>query len=543
MDLKTYRKRTSLLDLNHIDSVLRSKYILFGCLLLLWMGCIKPSTEKTAYQNVLVIVGDDHAISAMGAYGNNIIKTPNLDALAHSGALFKNAYSSSPLCSASRQSLLTGKYPHATGVNLLFTPFDDHSNETLAEHLQAFRFRTALIGKQHFNTWIWRDLYQNGLPKFGFDTLIDQEAYRNYLDSNPVPELPKDVATFSRDRSDIPLNVARMNPNARPHPYPDSHAKGTFLARSAIDFIQSNKDHRWMAWLAFNEPHAPFAFPVEYANFYDPDEMVIPESGPEDDRWIPERFRGFTDEEIRGIIAAYYSSVTFMDKNVGMVMEALERSGELEETLIVYLGDQGYLLYDHKRFEKHTMWSQAIKAPLIIKGKNIPAARFDDLVEFVDLAPTICEALGLDPMTAAQGHSFYPLVSKSKGSSGQKKYVFAEYLEDNKAMIANKRWKYIFSTGKRDLGQGYATGYGPSGIIHRLYDLKQDPMELKNVASQYPDTLHTLKEAMLQKFHETHPGASKVPPELSLDGKLVWFCEPRDIGAEYGGQPLRTFYE
>ena len=96
-------------------------------------------------------------------------------------------------------------------------------------------------------------------------------------------------------------------------------------------------------------------------------------------------------------------------------------------------------------------------------------------MEFVDLAPTILDLLGIEPMETVQGRSLLPVIRGE--AAGVKEYVFAEFLEDNKAMICNKRWKYIFTTGQRDLGQGYATGYGPSGILHRLYDLENDPGE------------------------------------------------------------------
>jgi arylsulfatase A-like enzyme len=337
-----------------------------------------------------------------------------------------------------------------------------------------------------------------------------------------------------------------MNPETLPQPCYDKDCPGTFLAESAIRFMEDNSENRFLLWLAFNEPHAPFAFPVEYAGKYRPEDITLPQGSDEDDRWIPERFKGFSEEQKKGIIASYYTSVEYMDKNVGLVIDALKEKGLYEETLIIYLGDQGYLLYDHKRFEKHTMWKESIKAPLIISGqKTIPQNQsFDELIEFIDVAPLICEALGVEPMAEAQGKSFYQLVTGAGASYREKEIVFAEYLEDNKAMVADHRWKYIFSTGKRDLGQGYATGSGPSGIIHRLYDLENDPGETTNLAytPKHLDRVSRMKEVMIQRFLETHPYSDEIPHNLTTDGKLVWLCEPRDTGAEYGGRALKTFY-
>lgn len=512
--------------------------ILAGC-----SGPQKQSEDKEPmFKNVVVIVGDDHSYEVLGAYGNDIIRTPNLDRLAGEGAMFTNAYASSPLCSASRQSILTGKYPHATGVNLLFTPFNDKINYTVAEHLQKEDYATAMIGKQHLNTWIWFDLFRDGLPKFGFDSLVDNQQYRAWLERTGKTPVPDSIKTYSRNTDELPGFLTRMNVRTLPQDYYDKDAKGTFLARSAIDFIEQQRDNRFFLWLAFNEPHAPFAFPVEYAGKYMAENMPLPEGSPEDDRWIPARFRGFTDEQKRGVIASYYTSVEFMDKNVGLVIDALKDKGLYEETLIVYLGDQGYLLYDHKRFEKHTMWKESIKAPLIIAGGRnyFQGKEYDQLIELIDVVPTINDALGLEPMAEVQGKSFLPLIRR--GQYQEKDCVFAEFLEDNKAMVADKQWKYIFTTGKRDLGQGFRTGLEPPGITHRLYDLVNDPDESTNVAGEHPETIEKMKQVMLDKFMETHPYADEVPDKLTLDGKLVWFCEPRDVGAEYGGQPLRTFY-
>jgi hypothetical protein len=103
-------------------------------------------------------------------------------------------------------------------------------------------------------------------------------------------------------------------------------------------------------------------------------------------------------------------------------------------------------------------------------------------------------------------------------------------------MVCNKEWKYIFTTGQRDLGQGYATGYGPSGILHKLYNLKEDPEETHNVASDpgNAEILERLQHEMIRIFRETHPDAGALPEGLSIEETLVWFCEPGDVGASPG---------
>jgi choline-sulfatase len=111
------------------------------------------------------------------------------------------------------------------------------------------------------------------------------------------------------------------------------------------------------------------------------------------------------------------------------------------------------------------------------------------------------------------------------------------------AMVASRRWKYIFTTGKRDLGLGYATGFGPSGVVHMLYDLERDPGETTNLAyrQEYSEMVDSLQSVMLERFMATHPAARFVPSGLNRTGKLIWFCEPNDVGEEPGGELQRIF--
>ena len=120
-------------------------------LVLLPFSSCKQAEEEVSIKNLLVIIGDDHSARALGCYGNDIVRTPNLDRLAEEGVMFTNAYYNAPVCSASWQSLLIGKYPHSTGVTLLRTPFKDESNITIAEHLRSLGYATGIVGKTHFN--------------------------------------------------------------------------------------------------------------------------------------------------------------------------------------------------------------------------------------------------------------------------------------------------------------------------------------------------------------------------------------------------------
>jgi len=483
----------------------------------------QQSPKKNApFKNVIFIVGDDHSANVIGAYGNKLVHTPNLDRMAQRGVLFEHAYVSSPLCSPSRQSLITGKYPHATGVSLLASSFPE-TETTIAGYLALQGFNSAIIGKNHFNNTL----------NHGFKEKIERKDYETYIKENPAEPLPDSVKVRAawrpfKDPANIWLNAEGL-PSA-PH---DKDQPGTWYANKAIEFIEHNKDDRFILWLGFEEPHSPFNFPVEFQKKYNTADINLPKGSPEDDRWIPEIFKGLTDEEKKGITTAYYSSVEFLDKNIGLVLDEVEKAGLSENTLVVYIGDHGYLLNDHKRFEKHTMWEPAVRAPLIIQGGKVfeKNRRVDALASFVDLIPTAIDALGVQPMQTAQGKSFLPLLQNKE--KAYRDYVFSEYLEDNKAMVRTAKWKYVFTSGKKDLALGYATGQPAPGILHFLYDVVNDPDETHNLANDPAKkaVLLDLQKKMLKTFETTHP-KGKLPADLTVDQKLSIYCDPPELEAK-----------
>jgi len=470
-------------------------------------------------RNILFIISDDHSAEVVGCYGNSLIRTPHLDQLAAEGVSFTRAFSNAPVCSASRQSILTGKYPHASGVTLLRTSFPEEQY-TIAEHLQANGFKTGVVGKTHFN---------NNLPH-GFEVRIDTKEYREFLQANPPRIPPETIKTRPqwrpfRDPARIWLNAEMLPSN-----HYQADELGTFLVHQAIDFINQNQNDRFCLWVGLHEPHSPFNFPIEYAGKYNPADMPLPTGSPEDDRWIPQIFKDLTEVDKRGIIAAYYTSVEYLDHNIGLILNELKRLKLDENTLVIYVSDHSYLLGQHKRFEKHTLWDEALRVPLMIRaGQQFGSGRkIDNITELVDLAPTILEILGIEPMPEFQGKSLVPVLAEK--TSLHKSQIFSEFLCDNKAMIRTPDWKYIFTSGKRDLGQGYATGYPPPGITHRLYDLKNDPRETTNLAGdpQFQTVLTQLQQQLLAWFQTTHPKRGQLPSGLSIEATLSWFCEPPD---------------
>lgn len=498
----------------------------------LWLiGCTAdPASQETdspPLQNVLVLMSDDHGAYVTGAYGNPIVRTPSIDGLAGEGAFFSRAYANAPVCSPSRYSILTGRLPHAAGATSLHTSLPKEQL-TIAEQLQSHGFKTGAVGKMDF----W------DAESHGFEVRIDSQDHDRHLETHPArrppPGIPvKGVWKPFGDPARIWLNSAGLPGTGYPAPADfegrglyDDDFLGTYLANRAIEFMTRNRDQRFCLWLSFYEPHSPFNFPIEFAGRYDPDEMPVPETGPEDGRWIPKVFRDLTQEERRGIIRSYYNSVEYLDKNVGLVLDALKNLGLDRNTLVLYVSDHGYLLGHHGRFEKHSMWEEAVRVPLIVRDPRYASRRVDALVELVDLAPTILDALEVPPLPGQQGKSLGDLLRG--GEDRHRETVFSEYLDDHRAMVRDLRWKYVITSGKHDLTLGYATGFGPSDRFEALYDLQEDPQEFRNLAgdAEHAGRLSEMRSRMLATFRNTHPNAGAIPSDLPILERLERFLEP-----------------
>lgn len=522
------------------------RFFLCALVAVLFTATAFSQDTDSEVRNILFIMGDDHAAYAVGAYGNEIIRTPNLDKMSAAGIRFDRAYVNSPICSASRQSILTGQLPHTAGVNLLFTPLRK-DKVTIADHLKAAGFTTGAIGKMHFNGFK-ETLRRWGYPEetveqaddhHGFDVRIDVGDYRENLKAHSHRDVPADLRTRT-ERGTFEDPALFWNAEALPVPVYEKDSEAQFFADQAISFMKKNRDERFCLWLSFREPHTPFSFPVEYAGAYDPADLApLPEVGPEDEPWIPKVFSELTDDEKRGITAAYYASVEHLDNQIGRVMDALDEMGLGNETLVVYVGDHGYLLGHHGRFEKHSMWEEAVRSPLIMK--NIPrlgqGRATDALVELIDLVPTIVDVLDVSPMETATGESLVPLLDGVVAH--HRNHVFSEYLVDDMVMVRSDRWKYVFTAGRHDLALGYATGNAPPGITHLLFDVVADPGETKNLADDpgHGRVLAAMKDMMLERFKETHPEADQLPSGVTIDEAIAWFARPRDpVGP---GAPLQ----
>lgn len=475
--------------------------------------------------NLLYILADDHAGYVMGADGNSKAHTPNLDRLCAEGIRFARNYCNSPVCTPSRQSFFSSKLPHASGVTVLSTPLAEDS-PTLARQLTASGFETAVFGKMHFNRPGVSGLH--GFAECNTEDVVRHRWMADVGKPTPPPGIPT-KPTWKPFRT-----PARVWLNADTLPFPEyyDHMEGTWTAQQAVKYLREHKDDRFALWVSFREPHSPYDFPIDDRNKFDPKTFPVPPLGPNDFEQIPLIFQGLLPADKQGIIASYYTSVSFLDRNIGVVLQALRELNLENDTLVIYMADHGYSLGQHGRFEKHVCYDPALRVPLVFRwpGRIRAGQVVEEFTESIDVPPTLIEMLGAEPFAINQGQSLASYLRTGRSASPRQS-IFSEYLENEEACIRTNRWKLIHCSGKRLRTDGYLEGNPLPGRLVRLFDLENDAQEFYNVASAHPEVVQQLSTEMLTVFRSTHPEAKSEPGGLSMDDAIEWYLRPRDTQA------------
>ena len=483
------------------------------------MRAARPAPERRRGPNVLIIVADDHAGGTLGIDGDPRRATPRLDALARQGVRFDRAYCNSPLCTPSRQALITGRLPHAVGVTRLSSRLPDDA-VTLGDWLAAFGYRTAAYGKMHFNS----------RAQHGFAERLDTREWRAWLEKHPPAG--GDLRRPWRPFTDPP--AVWLNAECRDAGLPEEAMESTYYADRATEFLRQRRDDGtpFALVVSFYEPHSPFRFPRGDQGRYRPEQFAVPALSDADRRAQPQVFRSLTPADVQGIQAAYYTSLAFLDRQVGRVLDAVDAFGLGPDTLVVYVGDNGYLLGQHGRFEKHCMYEQAVRVPLLMRWTGrLPADRaVRDMVEMVDVLPTVLDLLNLPQPSDLHGRSLVALAQGRDGARGRD-VVFSEYLESEEAMVRSERYKLIVGTGLRAIRDGCVPGGAPRAAYERLYDLNTDPGETTDLAgrAELATVRNELRSRLYHRLVSTRLGLTPVPHGLSEDDAIHWCLVPRDL--------------
>ena len=478
----------------------------------------RPAPARPGAPNLLILIGDDHAGGTLGIDGDPRRATPNLDRLARQGVRFERAFCNAPVCTASRQSFITGRLPHAVGVTLLTTPLPDAA-VTLGHRLAEKGYDTAAYGKMHFN----------GPGHHGFAERVDVREWREFLDTHP-PEGGNQRPPWRpfQDPAAVWLNAA-----CQPAGLPEAAMESTYFADRAGGFFRDHRDTPFALVVGFYDPHSPYRFPRGWEGRYKPADFPAPEVSDADRREQPEVFKTLTPDDARGIQAAYFTSLSFLDRQIGKVLDALDESGLAENTIVVYLGDNGYMLGQHGRFEKHGFYEPAIRVPLLVRWPgHLPRDRnVTAMVELVDLLPTLLELLEIPRPEGLHGRSLVPLLKGEGGAASVgRDVVFGEYLENEEAMVRSERYKLIVGTGKRARQDGYKTDHPLPGPYERLFDLKEDPGETTDLGGE-PEQAGVeddLRHRLFERLSTTRDGLDPVPAGLSEIEAIHWCLVPRD---------------
>jgi arylsulfatase A-like enzyme len=450
-------------------------------------------------RNVLVIMSDQHRADVGGWAGDTWAHTPNLDALASQSAIFERAYTPSPVCVPARQSLLTGRYPHAHGATGN-SQAASASEVTVAHLARDAGMATGAIGKMHF---VGADRHR------GFDVRWDREEY-----GAEEPEAVGDAASgmaspglYGRrsEGRDLPV-FADTNPvlihhgnyDAGPSPFPAARHIEARTTDEALRFLEANHDGRWVLWCSYFKPHGPFSPPAEQWDEYAGVPLPVPTV---DDRALADMpahlqrsrvtagYDQLDEAGMRERIAGYYGNLSFVDREVGRLLAAVDSYGLRDETLIIYTSDHGEMLGERGLFAKSNYYEPSWRVPLFIRHPDLASngARIVAPVCLTDLMPTIAEVACLPTPENVQGTSLLPLMNG--GGTFSRRYVYGELGARGPAphkAVADDEWKLAVYADRE-----------------HLFHLAADPHEQQNLIQLAPERATELRQALAHWEKET----------------------------------------
>jgi arylsulfatase A-like enzyme len=487
-------------------------------LLILILAAFQPRGASAQPANLLLIIADDHAGGTLGIEGDPRRATPNLDALARQGVLFERAYCNSPLCTPSRQSLITGLLPHAAGVTQLGTRLSD-TQITIGDWLTVAGYQTIAIGKMHFN----------GPSRHGFAVRVDTADWEDELKAHP----PKGGDNRRPWRPFIDPARQWLNAGHEPAGLTVESMQSSYFIDRAIGFLKERHSKPFAMIVSFYDPHSPFNYPNDLLPRFQPALFPVPHVSDQDRREQPAVFAPLSADDVQGIQAAYFTSLSFVDAQVGRLVKALDATGLSGQTLIVYVGDNGYMLGQHGRFEKHCFYEPAVRVPLVMRwpGHLAVGWRVSGSVEMVDILPTVLHLIQVPAPPRLQGIDLAPdLMARSTAT--KRDVVFSEYLENEEAMVRSARYKLIVGTGRRLRQDGYLPlqPLPLPGPYERLFDELADPLETNDLSGE--PRLAAVKDRLLDQLYErltkTRDGLEPVPRGLSKLEAIHWCLVPRD---------------
>lgn len=475
-------------------------------------------------KNVLIIFADQQRYDTVHSAGYEHMITPNLDKLASEGCLYTHAHTHNPVCMPARHDLLTGltgKH-HGYFANAGGSPIKDYSLPTVARIFSEAKYRTASIGKMHF---------------------CPTRAHHGYSEMHVMEEVVKtkaddDFAMFlSKNGDENVQNIHGIRPIAYHTPQTslvkEENYETKWVENTTKNWLDTNGDNPFFLFVGFIKPHPPWDIPKSYQGMYKdadfPKNIERSREYPETQDHNPLYGDLDSDEQIRKNQEAYFTACTMVDESAGGIIEHLRAMGKLDDTLVIYTSDHGEMLADKGYYSKDIPYESAVRVPFIVRypEKVEAGTKKDEFVDLLDIFPTCLDVAGLkypECKTELYGSSIFgderdrSIIYASNGFLGEKRWVMARTHE----------YKYIYR---------YNQG------CDELYDLVNDPKEIKNIACE-------MKDSEIFKYLKAKAIAYEIkegPEDAIVDGDFIVIDGEAHLGHEHGkyhlwsNQQFQTF--
>ncbi len=421
--------------------------------------------------NILFIMADQLAAQFLPAYGHKLVKTPNLDRLAKSGVVFENAYSSSPLCAPARATIMNGLLPSRTGVYDNAAEFPS-AIPTWAHYLRMQGYKTCLSGKMHF---VGPDQLH------GLEERLTTDIYPADFGWTPDWRLKQERIDwwYHNMTSVLQPGIAEITNQLE---FDDEVA---FLAvRKIYDYARYEPGKPFCLMASFTHPHDPYAARAKYWNLYRDEDIDLPRApAMERDKLDAHSQRLYdvsamqdytvTEADIRAARHGYYANISYIDDLAGQLLAALEATGQLDNTIVVFTSDHGDFLGERGLWYKMSYLEPSAHIPMIVSApKHFSPRRVKEPVSLTDILPTLADIAGGKLARTVDGRSLYPLLTGATENSNAT--AWGEYLAEGTVapmyMLRRGPWKYIHCPTDPD----------------QLFNLVDDPDELNNLAASHP---------------------------------------------------------
>jgi arylsulfatase A-like enzyme len=464
---------------------------------LLLGGCAGTSTSPAKRPNVLFILTDDQRWDCIGLAGAKV-RTPNIDRIGREGVYFKNAFCTTSLCSPSRASILSGLYAHAHGVSNNFTEYPAQM-PSWPHALQKAGWRTAYIGKYHMGE-------ENDDPRPGFDHFVTHKGQGKYWDTE-----------------------FRANGGER------KVVKGyytTVVTDMAEDWIRKQAGP-WAMVVGHKAPHSFYTPEPRHEKAFDDVPVSYPATAfqlDDNPAWYKDRLdtwhgiygplfdfrKAWPDRSPEGVkafaamVRSYRATILSVDDSVGRLLRLLEERGELENTIVVFMADNGILEGEHGMVDKRTAHEPSIRIPLVVRAPSLKPRVVDRLVLTQDVAPSLLELCGLPPLARAHGRSWVRLAAEGVDPAWRTSFLYHYNYEvqfpytPNVRAVRTERWKYV----RYPHGDG-----GPDRHKAELFEVAADPDEARNLIDARPDVVRELQLELDRLLAAT----DAVPDRMPLD--------------------------